>query len=1318
MSRTLMALLLFFVVSLPSYSQTSNAALGGTVSDSGGALIPGVTVTATNAATGIAATTLTNEAGAYNFPTLQTGTYRISAELPGFQTQTFNEVALGISQQVRLNFALQVASVAQTVEVTVEADTLIASTSASVGSVLTEQRVRDLPLAARDIMGLLQATAGAGPMVATARVGEAKQGYFAGGRLSAVNTMRDGFVVSDGRYDHGAFSATYISPDLVEEVRIITAPVDAEAGRGAGQVQMVTRSGSNEFRGSVFWTNRNSLLDANNWFNNFNNVTKDYENRNQFGGRIGGPIIKNKTFFFFLLEEQRYLKKETFVGSVLTAQARQGIFRFFPNSDNQNATSNNPVVDRSGNPVRPRSATDDLQQISVFNRDSFRPGFDPSGFIQNTLLARMPMPNDFTVGDGLNTAGIRFTRRIYGLDQPDGNANDTTNRDQINFRIDHQLNANHKLSGIYTWERNLDVTDQAGIMQWPGGFNGANNRWPRVLNGSLISTLTPSVVNELRIGYMRTKQFSWFPGYVGRNNESEETGEAGREAYKLLPQLNGMPYTPLTTLFQQNVMNWTSGAGSTRWTDSPRYTFADSIGWNMGAHSFKAGGEWRYGTTSSGNDNNFTPAVTLGAGGVVVQNIDNVAIPGLSANNQTLARNLLTDLSGSVNQIQQAFDIRDPKSPVFLGYKDGVKLRIRDWHAKEFSGFFKDSWKATPDVTLNLGVHYEWFGVPYEKIGRAGRVVGGAAGLCGISCGSLTTVQFVGKNSPNPNEQLFNNDWNNLAPSFGISWSLPWLGQNKTVLRAGYGWSITGGPLKGASGGINGIAGSVPGMFGGNSSGAGSGLTYNQPGYLSLANLSLPIPLPFAPLQPVPIDGTRSETLQAYDRRDPYIQNFNAELQRELVRNFTMSVSYVGTKGTALWGGIPLNVVNINASVPGSETFLEAFNITRAGGNAQLFNRMLTGLNIPGAGVVNGTTVTGSAALRAYTATRSFVANGNIGQLADFLNRSTNITGRGGGFVRNGGLPENFFVLNPQFQNVYQHSNPGSSTYHSMQVQVTKRLSHGFTSQASYNWSRALGESDGDGVIDYIDPSNRASHKQLLGFHRTHFFSTNGTYQIPFGPGRAFLNDSPAWVQRIVEGWQLSGIFTRTSGPPLSIYAPVSTIWQHTNPNQSTSAMTPDIVAEFPKDFGKVTKVSNGILYFEGLQQVNDPASGNVSSLNALSGAFNLKAIADSQGRILLMNPQPGKAGTLGQKWIQGPPSLNLDLNIVKRIRLSENKQFEFRIDAINVLNYANFAPPNLNINSTGTGTATGVNGTNVAFGRITQAGAARRFVINARLNF
>src|SRR6266436_3836404 len=133
---------------------------------------------------------------------------------------------------------------------------------------------------------------------------------------------------------------------------------------------MVTRSGTNAFRGSAFWTNRNSALDASKWFNNFNGVPKDYENRNQFGARLGGPIVKNKTFFFVLVDEQRYIFKQTFVGSVLTAPARQGIFRYFPGTaDNQNATQINPVVDRNGNPVRPIGATDSVQQFSVFNRD-------------------------------------------------------------------------------------------------------------------------------------------------------------------------------------------------------------------------------------------------------------------------------------------------------------------------------------------------------------------------------------------------------------------------------------------------------------------------------------------------------------------------------------------------------------------------------------------------------------------------------------------------------------------------------------------------------------------------------------------------------------------------------------------------------------------------------------------------------------------------------------------------------------------------------------------------------------------------------------
>lgn len=156
-------------------------------------------------------------------------------------------------------------------------------------------------------------------------------GAFAGRRATTVNVTRDSINVQDGRYQEaGAYSSTFVSPDLVEEVRVILAPADAESGRGSGQVQLLTRSGTNQYRRSLFWTNHNSQFDANNFFNNLNKVQPGYENRNQFGARLGGPIIKNKTFFFFLFDGQRYLLKQNTTGTVLTQQARQGIFRFLP----------------------------------------------------------------------------------------------------------------------------------------------------------------------------------------------------------------------------------------------------------------------------------------------------------------------------------------------------------------------------------------------------------------------------------------------------------------------------------------------------------------------------------------------------------------------------------------------------------------------------------------------------------------------------------------------------------------------------------------------------------------------------------------------------------------------------------------------------------------------------------------------------------------------------------------------------------------------------------------------------------------------------
>jgi hypothetical protein len=348
---------------------------------------------------------------------------------------------------------------------------------------------------------------------------------------------------------------------------------------------------------------------------------------------------------------------------------------------------------------------------------------------------------------------------------------------------------------------------------------------------------------------------------------------------------------------------------------------------------------------------------------------------------------------------------------------------------------------------------------------------------------------------------------------------------------------------------------------------------------------------------------------------------------------------------------------------------------------------------------VNGTTQTGSNALRQNSTTRPMIANGNVGALANYLNTNTAGTNKGGGLYTTNGLPQNFLVLNPQFATVNYYDNSASSTYHSLQVQTTQRLSRGFTNQFTYTWSKALDISDGDGIISPRDPNNVSLEKGRAGFDRTHIFSSTGTYELPFGPGKALLGNAPGWVQRLTERWTFGGIFSYSTGQPMTITAPVSTVWQ------TTTAATPIALAPLPDTTAKVTYVSNGVTFFPGLKQIQDPSAGGVTTLNNTRQSFNNLAITDANGNLLLVNPGPGQVGTLGRNTVVGPGNLGLDVDLIKRIRLTESKNFEVRVDAVNVLNHPNFGNPAVNMNAT-------------TFGRITTASGARRFTFAARLNF
>ena len=267
-------------------AQGTNAALSGTVTDATKAVVPGVSVTVENVATGVASLAISNEAGVYNFPGLQPGIYRVTGELPGFRKVVYNEVILEVAARVNLNFQIEIAPAAgDVVEVTAAVDTTLAIGTSSIGGMISGKKVQDLPLPARDALSLVFTQAGM------------FGGNVGGSRIGALNITRDGINIMDQHINQGlnpdtatinsAPTVIFNSVDIVQEVRVVTSPADAEFGRGSGQVQILTRSGTNEFHGSLFESHRNTALNANTWFNNLRGDPRNILIRNQFGATAG-----------------------------------------------------------------------------------------------------------------------------------------------------------------------------------------------------------------------------------------------------------------------------------------------------------------------------------------------------------------------------------------------------------------------------------------------------------------------------------------------------------------------------------------------------------------------------------------------------------------------------------------------------------------------------------------------------------------------------------------------------------------------------------------------------------------------------------------------------------------------------------------------------------------------------------------------------------------------------------------------------------------------------------------------------------------------
>ena len=1237
----------------------TDGSISGTVRDSSGAILPKAKVEAVNRLTGVTSRNVSNDGGAFVFVALNPGEYKLSAEYPGFKKTSLEKIQLDVGAKLSLDLSLEVSTTGDSVEVVAEARTDLAYATSSVGGVVEGKRVLDLPVTSRNALVLATTQAGS------------YGSYYSGARIGTLNIQVDGVNTQDARINQGRSNPFFLSVDRIAEFRVVTSPADAELGRGSGQIQMITRSGTNEFHGSLFEYHRNTALNANTFFNNLLGSNLDGTAiaprnilvRNQFGGRMGGPVQipkiyngKNKTFFHFLYEGERIRQRNRVTRTVFTSQARQGIFRYFPGLQNGNASALTPVVDFQGNPVRPATATGGLETISVFNRDPNRSGADSTGLVKQALEF-MPLPNVFNTGDGLNTAG-------YSWIQPAA-----SNTDQISLKFDHNFSDKHRLT--FSWNREAAKSRNGFQSQrFPGTPGGSVNSPDSAYALKVFSVLRSNITNEFSIGILRSRSRSLAPWEV----------EGGLAA---LPKIGNQSFLLDLVSVTDPVLTDNDPQGRF----SPNYQYSDNVSWIKGKHNFKGGAAVWFPSTNGFNSFDVMPRVNIGQGIIPVANF--ATIPGIGRN-QTAAENMLNDLSGSVSSLFQAFNSPGGANPQFLAGEG----KARVWKNREMYFFFKDDWRVSRRLTVNLGVRYEYYQVPYDKNGKTAATVGRQAGLFGISGtdsnsmfrpgvsgGSLSQVELIGPGTSQPGAQLFRPDRNNFAPAVGLSWSLPWFGENKTIFRAGYSMGYERNSLR------------LIDVFSGDQPGLRNRVVQNVASFTNLNGVRLPLTPSDRPLSTVPITD-RLQTLRAFDEnlRQPYVQNWNASLQRQLPGGMLLDIRYVGNKGTK-----GIRATNLNETNIFENGILDAFKLAQTGQESPLLDQVLRGLR-GGA--------TGSTFMRTNATLAGQLANNNVGAFANYINTQP-VGGRNGGLLTAGGLPENFIVVNPQFAGATLAANFANSTYHSLQIDISKRFAKGLSLQANYTLAKALGEEEGEGqeMLDsYRTFRNRRIEKRLLSFGAPHVFRSNWLYDLPIGPNRKFAGGTRGFLGRLLEHWQIGAIHNIFSGIPISWDSGRSSINNFSGDNTAT------FTAPIDAHIGRIEKRGNGVFFYGDYKIIQDPQVNGVTTLNGVQGRSILQAVTDSSGKVIAVNPGAGTLGSSPLRYFYGPGYFVLDMNLLKTFTIREKVQLQIGATADNILNRVFFTDPDGNLSK---------NINNVNFGQFVSTDNGPRVVIlNMRINF
>ncbi len=834
-------LAVLMLLATPSlFAQAVSARLEGIVSDTGQALVRGASVVATNIATNIAHETTTNETGRYVFVTLTPGSYTIKVSMSGFKQTLREGIVLQVRDAVTINFTLQPGEVNETVSVTAEAP-LLDQTTSKLGAVVENRQALELPLQDRNALMLYYLVPGVNPVFRM--VGQQQTGGVDGLAPHTGNTKVEGVFSSWTSFDNSpADIGISIPQEAVGEYRVTTSGATADTGRGSGaQVSISLKSGTNKFHGSLFEFNRNEAFNANSFFNNRAGVRRPPYRRNQFGGSLGGPIIKNRAFFFFTMEFDRLRTFSEQNHLVYTQTLRDGVFRH--NTQGPNLTSS---VDAQGNPRVP------FATINLLTVDPTRLGKDT--FFLPKLLAVMPPPNNFDIGDGFNLAGHRF---IAPVNQP-------TN--QWLFKIDYKLSERHQLA----------VSAERSLQTFPFLFLVTNKPmeilsfYKRGAQARLVSTFSTRLINELSVG-----------GNLGRFKADLQTGQETPNGAILL---NGLGTNNAThgNLFDV-------GRGLQR-NPNVNLGFSDNLTWIKGNHTLGFGGEMWFETLNINSGAGAWPTITTSAG---INPANVPAMPGLNSNDRALAQQLTNDLTGTIGSISQSF---------FLNNKTGFTANEPNYnpaHVVESSLYVQDLWKVRRNLSLELGLRYEL--LPWARMANGVYIqpVGGVDGALGINGPARQPTRF---GLTEDGRALIRTDKNNFGPRVGFSWD-PFGKGNTTIsgsYRIAYDRFMLATQLLISSA-----------SFGKNTSATLTPFTRLSNPNLYTTILPFPVPAAFAPKD---FDRIGRAYVAEPDLATPYVQSWSLRIAHQMFGHWKVEAAYVGNHAVGQPQAINLNQIEMRAN--------------------------------------------------------------------------------------------------------------------------------------------------------------------------------------------------------------------------------------------------------------------------------------------------------------------------------------------------------------------------------------------------------------------